>query len=126
MLFQPRHILYDGACGLCRSSLHTIRRLDWMRKTITHDVANGWPELQRLFPRIDRDEALREMHLITQDGRVYRGYDSFRSLAWIFPLAWPILPLLYLPPIPQIGRRMYRRIAASRKTSATCSIHTGQ
>ena len=53
-------------------------------------------------------------------GRVHAGFDAYRALAWRLPLGWPLLPTLYLPPVPWVGRRLYGRIAATRHR-ATCA-----
>jgi hypothetical protein len=35
------------------------------------------------------------------------GYDAFRRLAWVLPAAWILLPLLYAPGVPSLGRRLH-------------------
>jgi predicted DCC family thiol-disulfide oxidoreductase YuxK len=55
------------------------------------------------------------MHVVTSDGRIDQGFDAYRSIAWVLPLAWPILPLLYIPPIRWLGWRIYRRVADNRR-----------
>ncbi|WP_428938571.1 thiol-disulfide oxidoreductase DCC family protein [Fontivita pretiosa] len=119
---QTRFVLYDGGCRLCRDSVHIIRYLDLLHRIVPLDAANDWPRVHARFPHIWEQDAMRDMHVVSSDGRTYRGYDGFRSIAWALPPVWPILPLLYLPPIPQLGRRIYRRIADARCTTASCAL----
>lgn len=46
--------------------------------------------------------------------RTYTGFEGFRRIAWVLPLVWPILPLLYLPGVSMVGNRAYRWIARNR------------
>ena len=43
------------------------------------------------------------------------GFDAFHQLAWHLPVLLPIAPLLSIPGIPLIGRRIYAAIAERRK-----------
>lgn len=66
------------------------------------------------------DEALlREIHAVCGDG-VWVGYDAYRAIASRVPLFWVAWPLLYLFPIPTIGRWTYQALARAR----TCSPGT--
>ncbi|WP_373526594.1 hypothetical protein [Nostoc sp.] len=57
------------------------------------------------------------MHAVLQR-RSWKGYNAYRVIAARIPIFWPILPLLYVWPIPEIGKYIYRRVADSR----TCSL----
>jgi predicted DCC family thiol-disulfide oxidoreductase YuxK len=61
------------------------------------------------------------MHMIDARGRIFSGFDAYRSLALSVPLGWVVLPLLYVPGAAAIGRRAYRAIAA-RRTTTTCLL----
>jgi predicted DCC family thiol-disulfide oxidoreductase YuxK len=117
---QTRYLLYDGACGFCRRTARIVPRLDWFRKVIPRDFVREWPTLQIDFPSIRMDECLQDMHVIRSDGHILRGFDAYRSLAWVLPAMWPILPLLYLPPVRWMGWKIYRQIADNRRRA--CEI----
>jgi hypothetical protein len=34
------------------------------------------------------------------------GFAAYRSIAWVLPIASPALPILYLPGVPAVGRRI--------------------
>lgn len=107
-------ILYDGHCHICLRTMETFRRLDFFhsldyvdfRKTPT----DGLP--------VKALEA--EMHVIGPGG-VVKGYDAYRSLALALPLAWPLVPFLWLPGVSTIGRLVYARVAAGRFSGSPCS-----
>src|SRR5262249_11165179 len=96
-------ILYDGACPLCRKSVALLRRLDWGKRLVYRN-ARAPAQIPAFDPPLRPERLLQEMHLLTPDGRkVYRGFAAFRWIAWQLPLFWLVLPLLYLPGIPQLG-----------------------
>ncbi|OGJ68241.1 hypothetical protein A3B61_03690 [Candidatus Peribacteria bacterium RIFCSPLOWO2_01_FULL_53_10] len=64
-------------------------------------------------PDIALKDLDRSMHITMSSGN-FSGFDAFRKLTWHLPTLWPLIPLLYLPGIPPIGRFVYARIAASR------------
>lgn len=113
------HVIYDGACGICRPTVAVLRRLDLFRRVTFMDVVNEWPAIHLRFPALDPDRCLADMHVIAADGRVFVGYDGYRALARVLPLGWVFLPFLYVPPVPFLGRRVYRLIADNRPRSCT-------
>jgi predicted DCC family thiol-disulfide oxidoreductase YuxK len=108
-------VVYDGSCGLCRRTMAVLRAVDVFECLEIHDAVADWDVLHRRFPHLSPDACLRDMHvLICDDGRVRVGYAGYRALAAGLPLAWVVLPFLYLPGARLIGDRIYRRVAARR------------
>ncbi len=104
---KPRlRVYYDETCGPCTSIASLLDRLNWL----------GWVRFQKAatYPEGDGLE-YEDMHSIRADQTVYRGYASYQEIARRIPLLWLVAPWLYLPPIPWIGRRIYRRIADGRR-----------
>jgi hypothetical protein len=64
-----------------------------------------------------RDGRCGGMQVVTRQGDVLRGFQAFRSLAWVIPLGWPMLPLLYLPGLRALARRVARAVSSRRTTS---------
>jgi predicted DCC family thiol-disulfide oxidoreductase YuxK len=119
----PSHlVVYDGGCGVCSRSALVLARLDVLKRLRFADVDSDWSWLSREYPRIGRDACLAEMHVVTSKGNLVAGFDAYRSLARSLPLAWLLLPLMYVPGVPQLGRRVYRAIAARRRTTTTCAV----
>jgi predicted DCC family thiol-disulfide oxidoreductase YuxK len=120
-------VLYDGGCGLCRRSRRALERLDRagrLRFVDVHDPA----EARRLFPQLRWEDLMDQMHVVDPAGRVTRGFYAFRTLASVLPALWPVWPLLHLPPVPLVGRRVYRWVARTRGRSCpdgACPLHGG-
>lgn len=110
-------VLYDGGCGLCQRTVATLRELDLLRRVEFRDVLADWPEIQRRHPALRQDSCLDVMHAVSSDGTVTTGFYAYRALAWVIPLGWLVLPLLYLPGVPAIGNRVYAAVAARRHRS---------
>jgi predicted DCC family thiol-disulfide oxidoreductase YuxK len=117
-------VLFDGACGLCRPTVAVLRRLDLRHRVEFLDVHGDWSAIAGRFPTLSQEQCLTEMHGIDPKGRVYVGFDTYRALGRVLPLGWIVLPLLYLPPVPWLGRRIYRAIAAGRHRTA-CALPLG-
>ncbi len=113
-----RHaFLYDGSCGLCRATASVLRRLDVAGRLEFLDVLADWPRVQAAFPALVQEDCVRTMHVVTAGGRVERGFDAYRAISWSLPLLWPIAPLLYVPGVPSLGRKVYAAVAARRHRS---------
>jgi len=104
--------LYDGNCGLCLRSMFFLSLCDWLKKV-------SWRNFR--LAAVQKKEAIgfkaidlkREMHVLVGK-RVTTGFDGFRTLARRLPPLWPLVPFLYVPGVPWIGRKIYARIAARR------------
>ena len=113
-------VLYDAACLLCLRSMTILQFLDWF------DRIAYVPLQQDPLPRLGRVDAafrhraLEQMHVVERDGSLHAGFAACRRLAWRLPLAWPIVPFLYLPGATMIGSFAYRRVAETRERFETC------
>jgi predicted DCC family thiol-disulfide oxidoreductase YuxK len=114
-------MLFDGGCGLCTRTMQVVRRLDTRDRIDVLDVARDWASIAARFPSLSRTACLENMHVITPEGRVETGYAAYRAMAWAVPLAWPVLPLLYLPGAHLVGERIYQAVARRRLT-ASCAL----
>jgi predicted DCC family thiol-disulfide oxidoreductase YuxK len=114
-------VLYDGGCGLCSTTIATLRRLDLLGTMAVFDVVAEWNVIELHFPGLDRIACLTDMHVVVNDGTVATGFDGYRELAKVLPLGWLTLPFLYLPGVPTICRRVYR-IVADRRGGSSCVV----
>ncbi|HEX4439666.1 MAG TPA: DUF393 domain-containing protein [Thermoanaerobaculia bacterium] len=108
------HFFYDGSCGLCRKTVAVLRRLDVRHRVVFHDALNDWASILSAFPGLSQPACLETMHVVTASGRVETGFDAYRAIAWSIPLLLPVAPLLYLPGVPAVGRRLYAAVARRR------------
>lgn len=113
--------LFDGRCRICRGTVAVLRGLDWgarIRFVDLHDAAAR----RSAAPSVDLDAALRDVHAIDARGRVLVGFDAYRAVAWRSPLTLLLAPLLHVPPVAAVARRVYRQVA-DRRMRLGCSLH---
>ncbi|WP_059171472.1 thiol-disulfide oxidoreductase DCC family protein [Bacillus sp. FJAT-27445] len=104
--------LYDGNCVLCTKSKAKSQKLDWLGRI-------KWMSLQEykkegLNPAFRALDLRRELHLIQEDGTVYKGFFAIRKLLLQFPLTFIPALLLYLPFASKAGIPIYNWIARNR------------
>ena len=117
-------VLFDGACAFCRQSVAWLKRLDWLGRLAYRDARDPGPLPETPTP-LEPARLLEEMHLVTPDrGHVYTGFAAFRWIAARLPLLWLVTPVLYLPGVPWLGRRLYHWVARHRFRLVPC--RTGQ
>ena len=119
MLFlrwQPggRTVIWDDHCSFCSTWIAIFRRLD--RLGVHRIVGSSEPGAFDDVPvtRAQADEALQ----LVEDGRRHEGFDAVRLILEKCPPTFLVAPLLRVPPVPAIGRRAYRAVAARR----TCRL----
>jgi len=113
-------VLYDGLCPLCLRSVGILKRLDWLERLHFKDarMPAGWPPCAQ--PLV-MEQMLEEMHVVTPSRkRSFAGFFAFRWIARQLPALWLIVPLLYLPGVPWIGRKAYLWIAKHRYQLVPC------
>jgi len=113
-------LLYDGECPLCRKSVAILQRLDWL-KVVVYQNARETERLPRCDVPLVPQRLLEEMHLVTPDRtKAYHGFAAFRWLAWRMPPLVTLAPLMYIPGVPQLGRRAYLWVARNRFRLVPC------
>jgi len=107
----PLRLVYDGQCDFCKSSLLVVRYLDVFR-VIT--FVNSHDPDALAATGVNFADAEEAAYAVRPDGRQFAGFDAFRQVAWNLPLTAFFAPLLYVPGIPQLGRRAYTWIKDNR------------
>jgi predicted DCC family thiol-disulfide oxidoreductase YuxK/uncharacterized membrane protein YphA (DoxX/SURF4 family) len=108
---------YDGSCGICRKTVASLGTLSLPGALRFVNVLDAEACRDAGLGGFDTTHLLTDMHLRDGD-EVFRGYHAYRRLAWRVPPLWPVLPLLYLPPVKYVGSRIYGRVAWSRSCSS--------
>ena len=110
-----RLVIYDDRCGFCLKSVRWLQHLD-TRGVHRYEGSSNEAILRQTG--ITADEADRELKLVA-NGEVYGGFDAVREVLRALPASSFWAPLLGLPPIRWIGRRVYRAVASRRKCTYT-------
>lgn len=104
-------LIYDDACGFCRSSVRLVRALDWLRRVEL--VGIGEARAAACLTPEER-EAARSAIALRSGERVVFGVDALRRVGLRLPLlALPAL-LLWVPGLYGLARWGYRQTARRR------------
>ena len=100
-------VYFDGNCGLCSKEINYYNKIDkknifeWVNIYI-HDT-----DLKKLG--ITKSEALMELHALDENGKFYKGIDSFILIWKNLSFFWSILGILVsFYPIYLIAKFAYR------------------
>src|SRR5258708_39306364 len=69
---------------------------------------------QLLQTPVRADDAEQAVVAVDVRNRQFSGFFAFREIALRAPVFWPLVPFLYVPGVPALGRRAYAWIAANR------------
>jgi predicted DCC family thiol-disulfide oxidoreductase YuxK len=111
---SPRFkVVYDGGCQFCQRSVEHLKVMDLFSRCEYidfHTIKN----FEQVHSSLNKELATSQMHLITPDRTIYGGFFAFRQLAWLMPMMYPLLFLMYLPGASWAGSGVYRFIAKNR------------
>ena len=122
-------VLYDGGCPFCRKQVARLVRLAGKHAPDVADLNH--PDVPVVFPGLRHEALILAMHLVTPDGRVWRGVEAaVRALRPRPVIGW-LARLYYLPGIRLAADFAYDRIAARRYRlgagpecpDGTCRVH---
>jgi predicted DCC family thiol-disulfide oxidoreductase YuxK len=117
MYNKDMYLIYDGSGKLCRRTIASIRVFDILERVTYIEVQDAAAQATHGLSWLDSTALMVDMHAIVQRKR-YIGFSAYRTLAARIPILWPVLPFLYIWPVPPMARCIYRRVADSR----ACSI----
>lgn len=106
-------VLFDGNCKLCRASVEAVRMYDNSGVVDLLDIHDE--EKRALFPGLEMDALMEEIHVVDEQGRVWRGARAINEiLRRQHGLPGLLAYLWYLPGFPWLADRQYKRIARRR------------
>jgi len=108
----PVPVFFDGKCGFCSRSVAVLQRLNSLQRIRFIDMHSAAAKAE--FPDLNLDRGASEMLLRDREGKWFGGFEAYRVMAKQMPVLWMLWPLLFVPPVPAIGRRVYARIAGRR------------
>jgi len=125
-------VLYDGHCRFCTAAARKLLRL--ARPGGLTALSFQDPGVLERFPGLTFDVCMKQMQLVTPEGRVYGGFEAAVQALATRPLVRLAVSIYYLPGVRQLGDWLYSVVAANRyrisgKTaqgeceSGTCALH---
>src|SRR5262245_26304637 len=76
-------VIYDEQCEICQAGVSWLKVLDHGKRIVAHPI--DLQTLSRIHPDLNVDACLRELHVLTPEGRIVVGADAVIILARLFP-----------------------------------------
>jgi predicted DCC family thiol-disulfide oxidoreductase YuxK len=111
-------VLYDGQCEICQGCVSWLKALDRENKTICLPISVE--VLSAVDSRLQMDECLRQLHVVTPTSEIHVGWDAVACLARLFPSTWLIGALGQRFPFRSAGRFFYGFVAKNRYSLSKC------
>lgn len=111
-------VLYDGQCEVCQAGVGWLKTLD--RENKTRCLSIDKEVLPTVDSRLEINDCLRELHVVSPKGDVYVGWDAVTCLARLFASTRLVGVLGQRFPFRQAGRLFYRFVAANRYSLSKC------
>jgi predicted DCC family thiol-disulfide oxidoreductase YuxK len=109
---DPITVLYDGACPFCTSSAQALVRRLGHERVVVRDFQE--PGVLAAHPGITRDAAMRKMHVVLPDGRVFAGAEGAARIALRLRFFGWLAMAYYLPGVRQLANLAYTLVARHR------------
>lgn len=111
------NIIYYDNCYFCARSLYVFKQFD-VDSTITFYTPETAPQEYLQRSGVDPELAMYAVAV----GQTYEGYHAFRRLLAQFRIFAPVVAIMKIPPVVNIGKLVYERIAANRSRYFVCDI----
>lgn len=104
------HLIFDDRCPLCVGAADGVRKLDRLGLVELVPVS-GIPQTSDTPVR---PGLLEQVHLITPEGKIYRGAEAVGVLAGLFPRSRYLGRFILLPGVRSVARVLYGFVAKYR------------
>lgn len=115
-------LVYDGDCRFCHASAGRLLRLAGPKLRL---VSLHEPGLLEALA-ISQEAAMQAMHLITPEGRVFRGLEAAVQALRHRPIVGVLAKAYYLPGLRQLGDLGYRLVARYRYAIMGRAVAAGE
>lgn len=121
-------VIFDGKCKFCQKQ---VRRLHWYANGRLTFVSLHDPRVSERYPELSFEQMMKQMYVVTVEGRRFGGAAAIRYLSRSVPRLWFAAPFLHIPYSLPLWQFAYDRIASVRyRISGTedcddgsCQIH---
>lgn len=110
--FIKHLVLYDDECPLCTFQMKVLTWLDWLN--VASVVPLSSDQAKEAAPQLDSESLRAAIHVVTKDGKIFRGARCIRFLSLRMPLLIPLALLLWVPGVIWIAESVYNVIARNR------------
>ncbi|MCA9408544.1 MAG: DUF393 domain-containing protein, partial [Candidatus Omnitrophica bacterium] len=81
-------LLYDGQCQFCQVNIILLKIMD-LFAVFDYQDFHSVGDLKQLHPDLTQEKAKTQLHLISQRGQLYGGFQAVRQMAFNLPMMWP-------------------------------------
>jgi predicted DCC family thiol-disulfide oxidoreductase YuxK len=106
-------LFYDGHCQFCQGCVRLLKAMDLFAVLEYCDFHQSH-HLSSLHQKLNQKTAASQIHLLEADGQLYGGFDVFKRICFLFPMLYPLIPIVYFPGMGLIGPMGYRWVAKNR------------
>ncbi|MGP4068649.1 thiol-disulfide oxidoreductase DCC family protein [Halobacillus sp. B29] len=105
-------VFYDAQCPFCYQIKRVFSKFDWLDQI-------KWVSVQAIeqsgkYPYLEGRNTLDEIHMLTKEGEIKKGFFTIRRLMLVLPPVSLIGLLLYLPGLHLIGTPLYQWFSSHR------------
>lgn len=104
-------IYIDGWCPNCVGFAKSIKKVDTLDLITVENIRNYNPSDNE----IDIQKGLNHMASITENGKIFYGFNSLYQIHKSLPLFWIFMPITFLLKITRLGHLIYNEFAIKRK-----------
>ncbi len=120
-------VLYDGNCQMCTRGASQMRSMGG-DKVDLRDFQD--PKNLEGLPEIPYADLMDKMHVVSPDGRIFKGAAAIARVAALTPIVGKLALLYYVPGVrqladfgyAQIAKRRYR-LNAQNCENGSCKLH---
>jgi len=111
-------VLYDEGCELCRGAREWLEgQPQAVRLTF---VAAASAEMRQRFPWLDPADALRDLHVVSDEGEAWRGAEAWVMCLWALPGHRSLALSLASPALLPTARSAVAWLSRHRRTASRC------
>jgi predicted DCC family thiol-disulfide oxidoreductase YuxK len=123
-------VLFDGDCRFCTGSAHGIQRRFGKARIALRNFQE--PGALDSTPTVTHDAAMKKLHVVTDDGRIFAGAEAIARLVAGVPVVGWLAFVYYVPGLRQlaelaygfVARNRYRLFGRTQKCEGgTCHLH---
>lgn len=106
-------LIFDGHCQFCQANVRALKVTD-LWAAVQYIDFQTYPDMAKLHPKLTKEIAHSQIHLIEPDGTLYGGFFAFRRLCLKMPMLYPMIFLVYFPGSGIAGPLVYSWVAKNR------------
>lgn len=106
---------YDGECPLCARTKIILEHFDLFGLIKFKTVQSSY-STDGILSKIPLEHLLDDIHAVDGEGRVYKGFDTYRAVMKANFVLWPFYIITLIPGVSFVGNKIYHLVSRNRIT----------